>query len=205
MWVKDEGAELAEVEFEGRSLTAAGWAVGGGPLPYRLEYELATADGYVTARLLVRAEGLDPETGPWRRSLELANGPDEVWTVRARATGHLAMPPPGGDASALKGALDCDLGLSPLTNTMPVLRAGLLEGGGPVEHLMAWVSVPELTVTPSPQTYTFVRREGDRSVVNYASEGFTADIVFDADGMVVDYPGIGRTVTAPGNGRTTGT
>ncbi|HEX2316995.1 MAG TPA: putative glycolipid-binding domain-containing protein [Thermomonospora sp.] len=195
VWVKPQGAELAEVEFEGRTLSAAGWAVGGGPLPYRVEYELTTADAYVTARLLVRVEGVDPDSGPWRRSLELANGPGDVWTVRAKATGHVTMPPPGGDATTFTGALDCDLGLSPLTNTMPVLRSGLLDGGGPVELLMAWVAVPELTVTPSRQTYTFVRREGELSVVNFATEGFTEDIVFGPDGLVVDYPGIGRAVT----------
>jgi hypothetical protein len=192
VWVKPQGAELADVELEDGSLTASGWAVGGEPVPYRLEYELATAGEYVTATLLVRVEGVDPGSGPWRRSVELVNGPGEVWAVRAKAEGHVALPPPGGDAAAVQGALDCDLGLSPLTNTMPVLRSGLLDGGGPVEILTAWVSVPDLTVTPSRQTYTFVRRDGEHAIVNFSVPGFTEDIVFDRDGLVVDYPGIGR-------------
>lgn len=194
MWVKPAGAELAEFELSGGLLSAKGTALGGDPLPYRLEYELATGERYVTTRLLVQSHGTDPETGPWRRTLELVNGPEGSWTIKARAEGHVALPPPGGDAAELKGALDCDFGLSPLTNTMPVLRSGLLQGGGPVEHLMAWVSVPDLGVQPSQQTYTFVRRDGEHSIVNFASPGFTEDIVFDADGLVVDYPSIGRRV-----------
>ncbi len=95
---------------------------------------------------------------------------------------------------ALHAALDCDLALSPLTNTMPVLRHGLLRGGGPLEFLMAWISVPDLSVVPSRQRYTFVRTDGLVSVVRYESVGgnFAAEIVFDEDGLVVEYPGLGH-------------
>ncbi|MFF5263315.1 putative glycolipid-binding domain-containing protein [Actinomadura viridis] len=196
VWVKPEGAEIAEVRVTPGRLAASGAAIGGDPLPYRLEYELTTGDRYVTSRLLVEAYGTDPGTGPWRRSLELLGRPEGEWTVGARAEGHVAMPPPGGDAAALRGALDCDLGLSPLTNSMPLLR--MLDGGGAdrAELLMAWVSVPELTVTPSRQTYEVVRRDGEVTVVRFSSPGFTEEIVF-RDGLVLDYPSIGRMVTGP--------
>ncbi|MDL4771351.1 MULTISPECIES: putative glycolipid-binding domain-containing protein [Thermomonosporaceae] len=194
VWVKPAGAETADVDLGGGRLAASGAALGGGPFPYRLEYELTTGERYVTARLLVRANGIDPETGPWERALELINRPEGDWTVNARSEGHVAMPPPGGDAEAVRGALDCDLGLSPLTNSMPVLRSGFLDGGPPAEHLMAWVSVPDLAVRPSRQTYAFVRREGDRSVVRYSSPGFVEEIIFDRDGLVLDYPSIGHRV-----------
>ncbi|MEU5881508.1 putative glycolipid-binding domain-containing protein [Spirillospora sp. NPDC047279] len=194
VWVKPEGAELAEVEFGDGRLAAKGTAVGGDPLPYRLEYELTTGERWITSRLLVEAYGTDPETGPWRRWLELANRPEGEWTISARAEGKIRLPPPGGDATSLAGALDCDLGLSPLTNTMPVLRGGHLEGGRPEggehEYLMAWVSVPDLTVTPSRQTYAHVRRDA----VRFSSPGFTRTIEFGPDGLVEDYPDIGRRV-----------
>ena len=98
---------------------------------------------------------------------------------------------------AFKSALDCDLALSPLTNTMPVLRHGLLSGGGPIDFVMAWVSVPDLAVHLSPQRYTFMSREGDRSLVRYesGSRDFVAELVFDSDGFVIAYPGIGRRVS----------
>src|SRR5712691_10440300 len=55
------------------------------------------------------------------------------WTARSSSRGNAEMPAPGGDMTAFDEALDCDLALSPLTNSMPVLRHGLLEGGGPVD------------------------------------------------------------------------
>ena len=62
----------------------------------------------------------------------LARPPEGPWTVEGRATGRDGGAPPGGDAAALAGAVDCDLGLSPLTNTLPVLRLGLLAARPPV-------------------------------------------------------------------------
>jgi hypothetical protein len=108
--------------------------------------------------------------------------------------GFLALPEPGGEEAEIAEALDCDLGLSPLTNSMPVLRHGLLEGGGPVDLVMAWVSVPDLSVHASRQRYTFLRKSGEVSVVRYesGSRDFVAELTFDADGLLIDYPGIGR-------------
>jgi hypothetical protein len=195
VWVKPEGAELADVEISGGTLRATGAAIGADPLPYRLEYELTTGDGYVTEVLSVRTEGRDQAAGHrWHRSLELSRKPSGGWTARSQSEGDLALPPPGGDLREFRGALDCDLGLSPLTNSMPVLRHGLLDGGGPIEFLMAWVSVPDLSVQASTQTYEFVRRDGDRAVIRFSSGTFTNDITFDADGLVVDYPAIGRRI-----------
>lgn len=201
VWVKPGGAELVRVKVAGGRLWATGTAIGSDPLPYRLEYTLLTLDRYVTSTLYVSASGHHQDRGPWRRQLELRHDGSGNWSVDASGEGDPDLPPPGGDPAGLRDALDCDLGLSPLTNTMPVLRAGLLEGGGPVEHLMAWVSVPDLAVVPDRQTYTFRRRDGDRTVINYASADWTRDIVFDAAGLVLDYPDIGHRVgpsSAPG-------
>jgi hypothetical protein len=193
MWAKDQpfGAELADLTLSGGSLTATGVALGSEPCPYRLEYQLTTAEAYVTAQLIVRAAGPG-----WRRVLVLDRAPSGTWSARTEADGHLDRPPPGGDLSSLAGALDCDLGLSPLTNSMPVLRHHLHEQGGPVEFLMAWVAVPELAVYPSRQRYTFVRREARAQVVRFeALDGdFVADIAFDNQGVVLEYPGIARLV-----------
>ncbi len=194
VWVKPGGAELARVKLTERRLMATGTAIGSDPLPYRLEYTLLTLDRYITSTLYVTAAGHDQARGPWRRQLELRHAGAGNWSVDASGEGVPELPPPGGDPAGLGDALDCDLGLSPLTNTMPVLRAGLLAGGGPTEFVMAWVSVPDLAVVVDRQTYTFRRRDGDRSVINYASADWTRDIVFDAAGLVLDYPDIGQRV-----------
>jgi uncharacterized protein len=200
-WDKDTaGAEFVEVTLDEDALSASGVAIGGEPVPYRLDYSLQTGPGFVTTRLEVTAWGEG-----WRRALDLRRDGSGEWTASVTSDGDPpdALDPPGaGDAGGppgglprLEGALDCDLGLSPLTNSMPVLRHRLLEHEGSVDFLMAWVSVPDLGIHPSPQRYTALRSlaGGDR-LIRFASldSTFTADLTFDRDGLVTDYPGIGR-------------
>ncbi len=192
VWAKDDpfGAELADLLLTtDGTLAATGLAIGSTPAPYRLDYRLSTRPGYVTTKLVVRSEG-----SGWRRSLVLERSASGRWSCATEAEGDLHQPPPGGDLTSLVDALDCDLGLSPLTNSMPVLRHGLHEGGGPVDFLMAWVSVPDLAVSPSRQRYTFIGRERRGRVVRFEDRDgtFVADITFDDHGMVLDYPGIAR-------------
>ena len=148
---------------------------------------------FITSGLLVTTKGQG-----WSRNLDLRRSPSGGWTIRTESEGFLALPEPGGDEAEIYEALDCDLGFSPLTNSMPVLRHDLLDGGGPLDFVMAWVSVPDLAVYASRQQYTFVRTSGDVAVVRYRSldSKFVADLTFDSDGLVVDYPGIGRRVGA---------
>jgi hypothetical protein len=188
-WIKEGGAEFADVLIAGERLTATGVAIGADPIGYRLDYKLETDYGFTTLGLLITARG----TG-WSRTLDLRRNRRGRWSVRTKSEGDTDLPPPGGDALLFAEALDCDLGLSPLTNSMPVLRHGLLRRGGHIDFLMAWVSVPDLGVRASRQRYTFVRAEAQGAVVRYESldSRFTADITFDAEGLVVDYPGIGR-------------
>jgi hypothetical protein len=191
-WVKNElgpGAEFADVVIEGRRLAASGVAIGSAPIAYRLDYQLETQDDFITSGLLVTTKGEG-----WSRNLDLRRSPSGEWSIRTEMDGFLALPEPGGEEAEIAEALDCDLGLSPLTNSMPVLRHGLLEGGGPVDLVMAWVSVPDLSVHASRQRYTFLRKSGEVSVVRYesGSRDFVAELTFDADGLVIDYPGIGR-------------
>jgi len=190
-WVKDEpfGVEYAEIELAEDRLRAEGVAIGTSPGPYRLDYRVETAPGFATSLLRVTSRG-----ERWRRTLDLRRGDAGAWVVLADEDGDVDLPPAGGDPARLAGALDCDLGLSPVTNLMPMLRRELLSGGGPVELITAWVSVPDLSVRPDGQRYSPLRRGPDHHVVRYeATDGtFSADITVDRDGIVIDYPGIAR-------------
>jgi hypothetical protein len=121
-----------------------------------------------------------------------------TWNVVVRSEGHVDLPAPGGDVSSFTDALDLDLGLSPLFNSMPVLRHDLHARAGTAEFLMAWISVPDLQLHRSPQRYTFVRATPNARTVLFESigpdEDFAAEIIFDDDGLVIDYPGIARRI-----------
>jgi hypothetical protein len=190
-WVKDDpfGVEFAEIELSRSRLSARGVAIAVAPMSYRLDYTLETVANFVTSRLHVVSRGQD-----WRRTLELCRDAERTWTLGVEDEGRVDLPAPVGDPTALSDALDCDLGLSPVTNLMPVLRHGLLSGGDSIELTTAWVSVPDLSVQADGQRYSFVRADHDRRVIRYeATDGsFAADITLDTDGIAIDYPGIAR-------------
>ncbi|MFR9755721.1 putative glycolipid-binding domain-containing protein [Streptomyces sp. TR06-5] len=172
------GWETAWVEVDGTTLRARGRAFGLRPDPYWLRYALRTGPGWVTRSLEVTVES---ELAV--RKLELARDVYGVW----RADGE--------PVAGLEDALDCDLGLSPLTSTLPVLRHRLHESPGERALVAAWVSVPELVVRPSRQHYTHLGEWPGRGRVRYVSGAFRSDLTVDRDGFVVDCPGLARRVS----------
>ncbi|MER6300376.1 putative glycolipid-binding domain-containing protein [Kitasatospora sp. NPDC001539] len=166
------GLETAWIDLGPSTLSARGRVAAALPTPYWLTYELETGEDFTTRRLHVTAH--TPETV---RTLDLRRDTTGRWTVD------------GTERRDLAGSLDCDLGLSPLTNTPPVLRHGLHRSPGEHHFLMAWVRVPDLTVHPSRQTYTHLRTVPDgTATVRFTSGDYRADLTVDADGLIRDYP-----------------
>jgi hypothetical protein len=186
-------AEAATVDLAGDGVRATGVQIGVDPIPYRLDYELDASDGFVTRRLDVRASG-----GGWARRLLLRHDGKGVWTCATEHDGEVDLAAPGADAEAVAGAIDCDLGFSPLTNLMPIRRHRLHEEPGGSDFVMAWVSVPDLEVFASPQRYEHVRTTESGAVVRYVDRGrfagFTAELELDTDGLVLVYPELARRV-----------
>ena len=180
-------AEYADVVLQADRLLARGTQIGVEPLPYRLSYSLDTAAGFVTTRLTADAVGAG-----WSRRLDLSRDAYGAWHVSADARGNADLPDPGGDTERFAEALDCDIANCPVTNAMPVLRERLMEGGEPRDFVMAWVSVPDLSVRRSEQRYEPV----SGSTVRYvALDGdFRAELGLDGSGLVVHYPDMAERV-----------
>jgi hypothetical protein len=158
-------AEVCELELKADGVIAVGTQLGADPYPYRATYQLDARGDWITRRLEVRVDGA---------SLGLSHDGAGRWEGRPE----------------LDGALHCDLAYSPLTNLMPIRRHALHEQPGSADIVVAWVSLPDLEVHREEQHYEHVRP----GVVRFSSEGFTADIEVDADGLVVAYPQIARRV-----------
>ena len=151
---------MAFVDLQADRLAVQGTQLGA---DYRLDYVLDTGARFVSERLW-----LECRHAGGTRTLELRRG-----------------------SKPLKGEiLDVDLGFSPLFNSLPVLRDRLHEGGETREYVMAWVAVPELTVSRSRQRYVPL----ERGRVRFRSGSFSADLQFDRDGFVVTYPGLAEKV-----------
>jgi hypothetical protein len=199
-WVKDDpfGVEFAELTVADGRLFATGVAIGTAPVAYRLDYELETHSGYVTAELHATSRG-----ERWYRELVLRRDEIGVWSITSDQDGDVDIAAAGGHTATLGDALDCDLALSPVTNMMPILRHGLHEGGGPIDFVMAWVDVPALSVHADAQRYRHLRSAADHHLVRYeAIDGsFAADVTLDADAVVIDYPTIARRLVSARSGR----
>jgi uncharacterized protein len=187
--------EAAAVDLTGNGVRATGTQIGVHPVPYRLEYELDAAEGFVTRRLRVRCEG-----SGWSRSLDLTRDAGGVWRASYNHRGSPELAAAEADVDELGEALDCDLNFSPMTNLMPIRRHRLNEEPGSAELVMGFVTVPELAVRASRQRYEHVSRDGDGAVVRFIDlglfAGFTADLELDADGLIRVYPGLARLVDA---------
>lgn len=148
--------------------------------PYSASFELSTDENGVVSRLLLRTTTADEE-----RQVSLSRTEDEVWLVDY---GH------GAEQDEFGGACDVDVAGAVLFNTLPVRRLGLHREPSTHELPMVFVTLPDLSVTLSRQIYRTVSVNGDSAVVNYASDGFTADLAVDSEGFVLDYPGLARRV-----------
>jgi hypothetical protein len=83
-----------------------------------------------------------------------------------------------------------DLAYSPLLNSLPVLRDGLLEAGPPRDYTMLFVDVPSLEVEPAPQRYEPL----GGGQVRFRSDDFVALLQFDGNGFVETYEGLAERI-----------
>ncbi|HEV7184552.1 MAG TPA: putative glycolipid-binding domain-containing protein [Leifsonia sp.] len=200
-WVGDddpERLEAATITLAPDRLDALGTSR---TTDYVAGWALETGPAWVTTRLDVAVSGRG-----WSRRLMLARDAHGRWTSEADAQGlnryrDEPMAEPGiRDAASIEGALDCDLALCPVTNTMPILRLGALADAVPESaFVMAWVALPSLEVVRSDQLYSseapFSAATG-HGVVRYqsGSRDFVGDLTVDPDGIVIDYPGLARRI-----------
>jgi hypothetical protein len=140
--------------------------------PYRLAYRVTwdahwrtrTAELAVTRAHGARRLRLDADgAGAWRRD--------------------------GTSAPELDGCIDLDIWPTPFTNTLPIRRLRLPVGERR-EIRVVYVAAPALALRVARQAYTRLdeRRYGYEGV----DTGFRAELPVDADGVVVDYPGVFR-------------
>lgn len=183
-WTGDARFEFAHATIRLGTMSARGTMLFGGSDPYRVDYHLDTAAGFVTKRLTVYAAGLG-----WSRTLRLARDSEGGWNVRRTAERPDDQVEPINPA-ALTDATDCDISLSPLTAAMPVLRHGLHRQLGRSVIVAAWVSLPDLTVHRQERTYAHVRTDGEGGIVRYNAGTFSTDIAVGCDGFVTSYPGL---------------
>jgi hypothetical protein len=174
LWQRSDvpGFEWCRLDLEAASARLSGTVVlAWEGLPWRIEYDIELDEQGRTRRLAIGADGVAAEGGPPSR-LDLVLEADG--SGRWSREGAVVINDPE--------ALDCDLGFSPSTNTLPIRRLGL-EIGEQREIAVAWILFPSFEVVLGRQTY---ERLADRTW-RYRSGSFDAELTVDEDGLVDAY------------------
>jgi hypothetical protein len=177
---RDEpGIEHLRLHQEQDRVIADGMIIGiANEEPFRLQYAVQCDAGYrfQAAKLRLLA--------PVDRTLHLSCDEHGAWIDGS-----------GREIAPLQGSVDIDIETSPFTNTLPIRRLALHQGQS-AEIQVAYITIPELSVRPERQRYTCLAVTNEDRVYRYESlaSGFTAEVRVDADGLVVDYPGLFRRV-----------
>jgi hypothetical protein len=146
---------------------------------YSASYSLTTDEVCVVQRLTVRTTRAQGE-----QHVTLTRSEEGIWLVDHGQ---------GAARTNFGGALDVDLAFSPLFNALPVRRLGLHTGAGRHDLPVVFVALPSLEVCRVSQTYRTVSL-GEPTVVSIGSDTAEVDLPVDADGLVLDYPGLARRV-----------
>lgn len=99
----------------------------------------------------------------------------------------------GRAVNYLEGCEYVDISATPFTNTLPIGRLGLAPGES-ADICVAYLDGADLQPWPEPQRYACLEKDDQGGLYRFLSldGGFTADLPVDADGLVVDYPGLFR-------------
>jgi hypothetical protein len=157
---------------------ADGWLLNGVAVfvetgnPCRIEYDIRCDAQWTTRECLLRGS-----IGARRVQLEIERNGAAGWSIE------------GIEIPGVRGCDDIDLGFSPVTNLLPIRRLALPIGGHALVRA-AWIRFPELTVEVLEQTYA--RVASNRYHYESAGGSFRRDLVVDAFGCVVEYPGLWR-------------
>ena len=142
-------------------------------VPWIVEYDISLDVHWLNTRAIVRSLDADGD-----RTIVLEQPEPGRWLVD------------GEQATLLDGIFDVDLEASSLTNMLPIHRMQFT-GDGPMDAPAAYVRA-DLTVERLEQTYRMLDSADGHYRFDYTSPSadFRAELVYDASGLVVDYPGI---------------
>ena len=133
----------------------------------------------------------------WRvKQLELELLSDIHKSIKLQADGKGRWTTPAGDpVPMLKGCIDVDISATPFTNTLPIRRLALSPGQS-AELLMTYVLIPEMELMTERQRYTCLSITNSEGLYKYESmdSDFSAELLVDSDGLVLDYPGLFKSV-----------
>ena len=147
-------------------------------MPFRLHYEITCDSNWKVKEL----------------DLTILSGNRESMKIQANGQSHW-FTHAGDPIPSLDGCKDVDISATPFTNTLPIRRLELRPGQS-AELLVAYVLIPEMELRTDRQRYTCLELNNSRGLYKYESleSDFSAELSVDRDGLVIDYPGLFKSI-----------
>jgi hypothetical protein len=178
-WTSDDQRRLETVRvvLTERGLRASGHIVSAAGDPFGVAYTLLVDPEGRSRRLTVTTD-----SGTGERSLTLSRVPGGQW-VSDNGSGSRTL-------TQVEAALDVDLTASAFTNSLAIRRLGLHRAVGSATLTVASVGGPDPEVGAVTHTYTTVSADSQGAVIAYSGPLGDSELVIDADGFVVHFPGL---------------
>jgi hypothetical protein len=170
--------ESVRVIVTGNRIRASGRIIAGASADhpaFSASYDLVTDESGLTRRLSLRSTLAGGE-----RHASLSRDEENYWLVDA-AGSHVR--------ATFGGAVDADVVLSPLFNTLPIRRYGMAHATEDVTVPVVYVSLPELQVQEAHVTYS-----SGPDGIHVLSPVSSATVTVDDNGFVLDYPGLAERI-----------
>ncbi|MFI6870851.1 putative glycolipid-binding domain-containing protein [Nocardia sp. NPDC050406] len=179
-WRAHNGSRMESVRvvLNGNRIRAAGRIIAGANAEHEAfsaSYDLVTDENGVTKRLSLRSTIAAGE-----RHASIARDEENYWLIDAGTT-HVR--------STFGGALDVDMVLSPFFNTLPIRRYGLAHTSEDIQVPVVYVRLPDLLVQEASLTYS-----SGPDGIHVLSPVSSATVTVDADGFLLDYPGLAERI-----------
>ncbi|WP_408066653.1 putative glycolipid-binding domain-containing protein [[Mycobacterium] crassicus] len=171
--------ESVRIQLSGNRIRANGRIVAAATdehVAFGVYYDLQTDESGATKRL-----GLTVTVAERERQLVVARDEENMWLVTDAR---------GQSRAGYDGALDVDMVFSPFFNTLPIRRARLHQRAAQVTLPTIYLGLPEMTVTAAEASYGSTGPGEGITVRTPGTDPAGVTLAVDADGFVIDYPGL---------------
>jgi uncharacterized protein len=174
--------ESVRVQLSGKRIKANGRIVAAADdthPAFAAYYDLHTDETGATKRL-----GMTVTLAERERQLSVARDEENMWLVTDQR---------GESRAAYEGALDVDVVFSPFFNALPIRRCGMLERATSITVPTIYVSLPDMSVNSAMVSYSSA---GPRTAEGIKVHSPVSDttLTVDADGFIVNYPGLAERI-----------
>jgi uncharacterized protein len=174
--------ESVRVQLSGKRIKANGQIVAAAAETnpaFHAYYDLQTDEAGATKRI-----GLTVTLAERERQLSIARDEENMWLVTDQR---------GESRAAYNGALDVDVVFSPFFNALPIRRIGLHERAESITLPMVYVNLPDMSVSAATVSYSSAG-SGNLEAIAVKSPVADTTLTVDADGFIVDYPGLAERI-----------